>query len=953
MKKFLDKAATFILENCSENSLRTAIIFPNKRSEVFLKNHLKQKVDKDFWLPEFYTTDEFMVRASGLQKTDPILIFFELFKIHQEIAGADARSIDDFLVWAPVILSDFNDIDLYLADAAAVFSNLSEAKAMQAWNPDGTPLTSMQQNYLNFFRSLGSYFNKLDATLQAKKAGYTGWVYRQLAENMETLSKNWSWERFVVIGLNALSASEKQVFGYLKKHYQVDFLWDADEYYLSPEKFGLKQMEAGRFIKELIAGWHIEKVNWVRNYLTETEKNIQIVGVPKRIGQVKYAGQLLETLLKAEQGTELDTAVVLADEKLLVPMLNALPEVEGSDGNKSVFNITMGYPLASGPLNSFTMQWLSLQIKKQEDPNKRFSVLHLNALLNNPVVKLMLGTAANPGQLISALNQRNNPYLSAEEISSILTQPGDDASGNLISLFLHPTKSAADFIDAFVAFLKLARPVFLADENKQVMLKEQFNTTALLIKNLRTMIAGSGEIVNLKALQKIFLQLSRRSEINLRGEPLSGIQVMGMLETRNLDFKNIILLSANEGILPKAGAPESFIPFDIRSQFKLPLPKEKTDVFAYHFYRLLQRAQNITLIYNSESDELGGGEKSRFILQLKDELARVNPKIKLSESLLNIELTETGQEQNIVIPKTPEIIETIRQRAAHGFSPSALNTYIQCPLQYYFSKILGLKSPESIDGSIEANTFGSIIHEVLQHIYTPFLNKEIAPEALKFSLQKVDDLLMRSFKKHLNNADFSTGKNLLTFEVAKKYVKDFVLADTGRLKYKPHHLLGLEMKLRASLKVEDKEVFLNGTIDRIDKESGSDTVLLADYKTGKVEKKDVKLDDWGTLITDHKKSRAFQLLFYTYLYLRNDAGTQEITPGIFSFRNSSDGFIAATLPDEMGFKELVPAFEEILSRLIGEIFDPETPFTQTENEDACKWCDHQSICNRSVGSNQF
>ncbi|MCF6170544.1 MAG: PD-(D/E)XK nuclease family protein [Bacteroidales bacterium] len=949
MKKFLDKAATFILENCREGSLHTAVIFPNRRSGVFLKDHLKQKVDKDFWLPEFFTTDEFMVRASGLQKTDPVLIFFELFKIHREIAGADARSIDDFLVWAPVILSDFNDIDLYLTDAPAVFTNLSDAKAIQAWNPDGSPLTEMQQNYLGFFRSLGSYYSKLKAVLQGQRAGYTGWVYRYLAENTAKLSQGWPWERFIVIGLNALSKSEKQVFGYLKKHYKVDFLWDADEYYLSPEKFGLKQMEAGRFVRELIAGWQINSPKWIHNLLAETEKNIQVTGLPKRIGQVKYAGQLLENLLKNEQGPAPDTAVVLADEKMLVPMLNALPEVIGTDGKKPVFNITMGYSLAGGPLSCFVLQWLGLHIKRQEESSKRFSVLHLNALLNNPVVKFMPGTERPTDRLASLLGQQNNPYLSAGEINSILSQTGDETGNKLLSLFLHPLENAVDFIDAFVAFLKLARPVFLSDNNKQELLKEEFNATARLVKNLRAIITGSGETVNLKALQKIYNQLSRRSEVNLRGEPLSGIQVMGMLETRNLDFKNIILLSANEGILPKAGAPESFIPFDIRAQFKLPLPKDKIDVFAYHFYRLLQRAQNITLIYNSEADELGGGEKSRFILQLKDELARVSPKIKFSENMLNIALSASKREQPITIPKTPEIIDALKRQAAQGFSPSALNNYIQCPLRYYFSKILGLRPPESIDGAIESNTFGTIIHETLQHVYTPFLNKIIEPEALKNSLKKVDGLLLQSFKENLNNADFRSGKNLLTFEVAKKYVKDFILADTRKLKTKPQHLLGLEMKLKASLTLGDKEVFLNGTIDRIDKETGSDNVLLADYKTGKVVKKDLKVEGWETLLTDHRKSKAFQLLFYTYLYLKNNAATQEITPGIFSFRNSKEGFITLALPEGYDFNELTHEFEKVLTEILLEIFDSEVPFTQTGDADACIWCDYQNICNRTTG----
>ncbi len=957
MKKFLDKVADYILDNCQENSLRTAIIFPNKRTEVFLKNYLKQKVDKDFWLPEFYTTDEFFIKASGLQKLDPILIYFELFKIHQEIAGANARSIDDFLVWAPVILSDFNDIDLYLADATAIFSNLSETKAMEAWNPDGRDLTEMQQNYLAFFQSLKTYYEKLNSKLAEKKSGYTGWIYRKLAENIESLSKQFQWDNFIVIGLNALSKSEKQIFGFINQNYQVDFLWDVDEYYMHPEKFGLKQMEAGRFINNLFDAWHIENPKWISSHLAKDEdKTIQIVGIPKRIGQVKYAGQLLESVLKSEGVTansqqELDTAVVLADEKLLVPMLNALPVLQDAENKKSVFNVTMGYPLANSPLNSFIMQWLNLLINKLERRKNNFSILHFNALLNNPIVKLTFGSSKNVGKYTSTLNERNSSYLSKEEIDSILSPLGDDVSKKLIPLFLQPTENATEFINSFIAFLQIAKPIFLSSENKQVLLKEQFSVIVQLIKNISVILEEAGEVINLKALQKILVQIIRRNEINLRGEPLSGIQIMGMLETRNLDFKNIILLSANEGIIPKTTTPESFIPFDIRSLFKLPLPKEKTDVFAYHFYRLLQRAQNITLIYNSESDELGGGEKSRFILQLKDELANVNKKIKLSESMLRIDLGESKREQGIVITKTDEILKEIDKRAKRGLSPSALNTYIQCSLQYYFSRILYLKPSESIDESIESSTFGTIIHEVLEQIYTPFIGGLIDPNSLKLRLKKSEDLLIHSFNKHLNNADFNTGKNLLSFEVAKKYIKEFISSDVKQLQRNPQFLIGLEQKLATTLNVDNKEILLKGTIDRIGKDNQLGAILLADYKTGKVEKKDLKFEDWESLATDKKYSKAFQLLFYTYLYQKNNPSTQQIIPGIYSMRAISSGFITTTLPEGTDDNDLISEFEKVLSDVIEDIFNPELPFIQTDDLDTCKWCDYKGICNREGTSN--
>jgi ATP-dependent helicase/DNAse subunit B len=271
-------------------------------------------------------------------------------------------------------------------------------------------------------------------------------------------------------------------------------------------------------------------------------------------------------------------------------------------------------------------------------------------------------------------------------------------------------------------------------------------------------------------------------------------------------------------------------------------------------------------------------------------------------------------------------------------------------LQYYFSKILRLKLPDSIDESIENNTFGIIIHEVLEQMYKPFAGRLIDPADLQNSLLKLDELLVKSFKKNLNNADFSTGKNLLSFEVAKRYLKQFVEADARKLKTKPRTLVGLEQELTTTLRVENREVRLRGTIDRIDTDKKEGAILLADYKTGKVEKKDLKIKDWETLVTDQKQAKAFQLLFYTYLYQRNNPSVQEVIPGIFSFRNISGGFITTTLPENTELKDAVSVFGNILIEMISEIFDAEVPFVQTENEDACKWCNFKSICNREGSS---
>jgi len=426
LAKFLEQVADFILEKVGDDTLRTAVIFPNKRSEIFLKNHLRNKVKSNYWLPEFFTIDEFMVNGSGMVELEPVNIYFELFKVHKTIAGEDARTLDDFLAWAPVMLADFTDIDLYLADAKAVFTNLSEVKAIEQWNPSGAALTDLQKHYLSFYNSLFQYYAHLKSDLKEKGLGYKGMIYRHLFENIETISKAWPWQRFILVGFNALSKAEKKVFGYLKRDFQVDVLFDIDEYYFSSDKFS--NNEAGRFIRDLIKEWNIEEINWTTNSLSKDKKEINVLGVPKRIGQVKYAAQLIEewsTRQQFERETEthvfLDTAIVLGDESLLVPFLNSLPQAENKEGEKIPFNITMGYPLINSPIALFVLSWIELLQSKQNMPGDKYSIRHILNLLYNPFFSMIIDkyTDDNTHKIVGKLLDKNNMFLSRGELMAI------------------------------------------------------------------------------------------------------------------------------------------------------------------------------------------------------------------------------------------------------------------------------------------------------------------------------------------------------------------------------------------------------------------------------------------------------------------------------------------------------------------------------------------------------
>lgn len=942
MKKFLEQVAEEILGHEDSRHTELIIILPNKRSEIFLKNYLKEKTTETLWLPEFYTIDEFIVQLSGLHQPDSILIYFELYDIHKELLAGKAMPIEDFLSWAPIMLSDFNDIDLNKADAAHVFRHLTEAKAIEQWNLSGQPLTTLQSDYLAFYQSLFTYYTSLKSRLVAKNAGYKGMIYQYLAENIGTLSKTLQSKEFVCVGFNALSEAEKDIFGYLKDHFKTTFYWDADAYYMHPEAYDLTQMEAGRFIRELIKEWKLKDVKWIVNELIRSEKRIHIHGIAKPIGQVKFAGKQLSKWFEVDlmEPGHMDTAIVLSDENLLLPLLHSLPELR-IDGTKIAYNVTMGYPLKNSGLSRFIQQWLALVIKADELKNKKYAADALIDLLKSATIKKLLEKGASDMRksIVEDLTKSNQMFLDIGHIRKIVESKNNKSLNQLFTILLRDTIHANEFILSIIELVQLlASNITEEEKNKNPILGEQINVVFGIIKKVQSLFLKQTTEINLKALQKILIQLFRGSEISLKGEPLKGIQIMGMLETRNLDFKNIIFLSANEGMLPKASNPESFIPFDIRHANQLPLPKEQNDVATYHFYRLLQRASNVSILYNTDSDKIGSGEKSRFILQLENELSKINPSIHVKNHLTNFGIEKIPDAHAISISKDTDILKRIAAKAKSGFSASALNVYRNCSLKFYFREILKLEESGKIASEIEFNIFGNAIHEVLEDLYKQFVGVLINPDILKQEIKQIDRLLKNAFHENYKGGNIVTGKNYLIFEVAKKYIEQFIKAEIEDPSTASKEIVSLEEKIEIRFQVEDNDVALKGYLDRIEKLQDG-TIRIIDYKTGRVEPNDLALKDWDE-IADKKKDKLFQLLFYAFLYQKKYEPDHTPELGLYSLRMRSYGLMEPKLPGAGNY------FEAYLTGLIHEIFDPSLSFEQTTDEKICSYCDYKDICNR-------
>ncbi len=936
-KKFLERVTELLLSRSKADLLETVVVFPNKRPEIFLKKYLEEQASGSFWMPDVRSIDELISELSPWTVQDSMVTWFELFEVHKQIEGEKARHPDEFINWAPVMLRDFNDADMAMANVKELFSFLSKAKALERWHPDGSNLTEFEKAYLDFYNKLFRYYDGLKKSLTEKGLGTKGMVYREVAESIET-GRVLPWKQFVFAGFNALTRTEQQLILSLKRNYPVTLLWDVDEYYIYPKKHHLPWQEAGFPLHQIFKNLKIDRPEWIENNLLESEKEMTLVAAPKQVSQVKFAAQLLTQWSDSDRsGSPVDTAIVLADEKLLIPLLTSLPVGE------TTYNVTMGYPLALGSLSQFLTLWVDLLVRQHDQSNRAYATALVLSMLQNSALQFLLHDSKTA---IAKAKSFNREFLSGDKVMSCFVE----ADGAVAATLFQGGEDVSQLFNRMMKLLLQLKNKMDLSENQKAgfaeaaLVEQQLSSLMVVMKKLSTVVRGNENYFSLKVFQKVFSRLVAASEISLKGEPLNGIQVMGMLETRLLDFKRIIILSANEGMLPKNSSAESFIPFDIRKEFALPLPDEENAIYAYHFFRLLQRTEEVVMVYNSEEGNFGSGEKSRFLFQLEIEAAKANPNLHLHHHFLKIEPGNRPAEDDIVIPKSETVLTKLDALRTKGLSPSALNQYVKCPLQFYFARLLKLKVPDGVQSTMEANVFGTVVHEVLEEVYKPFINQPIDPKQLTKALGGLDRLISASLKKNYPSGDVTHGKNLLTIKVLKRYLERFIQEEIGQLKKEPRMMVAVEKELQHSLLLPDgRMVTVKGVIDRVDR--AGEQLRISDYKTGSVKKSDVNFKEWDQLLTDSKYSKAFQTLTYGWLFQKNHPEIKQLQLGLFSLRNLSDGFITPKM-QASNPGEWVESFETVLATILAEIFDEKREFTQTTDHASCEWCDFKSICNR-------
>jgi RecB family exonuclease len=954
MPAFLEEFTRHIYARHHECFGDICIVLPNRRASLFIRKYLAGIIDRTTILPGFFSIEDFVMRISGFAPADAMAMQFMLYDLHLELEGSQARSVEEFLPYAAWMLSDFNELDLYLVDPEKLFTFLGEAKAISLWNPDGRPLTAFEKRYIKFFRSMLDYYHGLNSRLRDKRLAYRGMAFRAAAGLIPGNMDGWPWEKVIFAGFNALTASEEKIIKSLIAEGRAEIYHDADKYYIDNER-----QEAGQFLRRYFNNMKSGEAQWVGDHYKENKK-ISILGVPGKAGQVKYAGELLQRLAK-ERGSLNNTAVVLPEEGLLIPLLNSIPAEAGR------FNVTMGLPLADTPLFRLFDAIIGMHQNAErfaasgEKGKRRYYSKDLLRIFSHPwmQMEMTVGEEEKPADPARAVREAGKFFLSAKEVAELIEE--NNIPGPEPSLLFPAETNPASLLHALGGLITHFHQALTAkddDENKagQINLEYLFHFSSLMQK-LRELTEKHRNIDNFKTLRLLYRQLARQQRIPFRGEPLQGLQVMGMLETRTLDFENLIMLSVNEGILPAAKATNSFIPNDIKMAFGLPGYRHNHAVFAYHFYRLLQRAKNIWLLYDTNSDDLGGGEKSQYILQLQKEIKKYNPATEVSEQLLSVPPPAGKTIKTISIAKDESVMQLLREEARKGFHPSSLNTYINCSLQFYFSRLIGLQETEEPEESIDARTLGTILHECLKELYQPFLNRKLDKKDLEAIRKRISASLEAQFSSLFSIDEISYGKNYLIAEVAGRLLRQLTVKEESWLAGgKELVLRQLEKSLGTGMEFSAAAngipVNFRGTVDRIDSLDGITRVL--DYKTGSVDERALAPADWERLFTDPAHHMAFQLIMYLWLYSRNSGQSDKLQAGVISLRAPGKGPIPALMPGKQKpDTENLAEFENRLGMLMAEIFNPDIPFSQAEDEKRCRYCIFREICNRLSPSGNY
>ncbi|MDD2527612.1 MAG: PD-(D/E)XK nuclease family protein [Lentimicrobiaceae bacterium] len=937
---FLEILANHIQSHFPHSGSRLCVVLPNRRAGLFLKRYLVPLNEQPVWAPSILPIEDFTAQLSGLLIPDPLDLMTSIYSAHQQIEREHALSFDEFYGRASGLLHDFEEVEQYLVDPAQLFSFLSESKAISLWNAENEPLTPFEKNYLEFFHAMHLYYNIFRQELLTRKLATQGMATRMLAEGVISVDIQ-QWDHIIFAGFNALTPAQIRLIKSLTSRKIATMMWDADAWFMNNDL-----QEAGTFLRSYRKDKELGDFGSFSDKFKEEAHEILISGLPGLTGQANMAGHIIRQIMAEDETSRGSTAIVLADESLLLPLLNAMPEEAGA------FNITMGYPLTQSPLYQLFNNIIQLHVNavvNQDNQEFNYYFKDLLHVLRHPYAVYLISEEHRQA-LINQIVQSKRPYYGLKELKlRTFSAPSFNEETHLFAGNCKDARALLLLLQQCIGKIK-SRFSTEGIKNRQADMEVLFNLSRI-INRLQQFSASHAFISQLSTLQLLFSEAAHQMPVAFYGEPLQGIQIMGLLETRTLDFDNIILLSANEGVLPVAKSHLSYIPFDIRMHFGMPTHRDQQAIYAYHFYRLLIRSRKAWLIYNSEPGRLGGGERSRFITQLLIEMPQYSTRVSINETTPSLS-ARLNPIAKIVIEKDEFIMQQLRDLGRRGFSPTSLTSYLNCSLRFYFSYVLRLHETEQEDEHIDHRTLGIVVHAVMQNLLQPLRNQKITADQLKHGSNVITEKINSAFNNDFPQGDITTGRNLLIATLAKKWItlaleKEISMLDeTAEVK-----VLALEKSLSRKLQTDTTkgtiEVKLTGKADRIDNRDNE--TLIIDYKTGMVSSGDLGIKAVEDLFNSEKpiKEKAFQLLFYIYL-AKGDKdfswNTDHINAALFSFRSIAAGLQTLQLKED--HNSALDSFEQHLTTLIAEIYDPGVNFSQTSNEKKCLYCPFKVICQR-------
>lgn len=959
MESFLKLVAADLYKHTEGNLAHTAVVFPNKRAGLFFNEYLAQESESPIWSPAYVSISELFRSLSPWEVGDPVKLVCELYKIFRRETQS-TETLDDFYFWGEMLISDFDDADKNKVDTDELFSNLQDLRnimddytfiddeqeeAIRQFfqNFSIERRTALKERFISLWDVLGNIYKGFRESLASQNIAYEGMMYRHVIEHLDV--DKLPYEKYVFVGFNVLNKVEHTLFTQLKDAGKAVFYWDYDEFYMKENRQAVTH-EAGEFIRRNLRDFPSPLSGELFKNLSKP-KEVHYIASSTENAQARYLPQWIRNNLTTP---EKETAVVLCNEALLQPVLHSLPaEVKH-------VNITMGFPLSQTPVYSFLIALLELHTHGFNFKSGRYTFQSVVTLLKHPYTRQLTGQA----ELLEKELTRNNRFyplpgeLGKDEFLTRLFTP---LSGNL-NLCIRLSETLQQVAGIYQANTSGTEDTDAFNQLYRESLFKAYTT----INRFRTLIEEDELTVQSETFRRLLVKVLSATNIPFHGEPAIGMQVMGVLETRNLDFRHLVLLSVNEGQLPKSGGDSSFIPYNLRKAFGMTTIEHKIAVYAYYFYRLLQRAERITLMYNTSSDGLNRGEWSRFMLQFLIEWPHP----------ITRQFLEAGQSPQgtspITVEKTPDVMRRmqslfdVRANPKAKFSPSALNYYLDCPLKFYYRYVAGLSAPDEVSAEIDSATFGSIFHYAAEHVYKDLTThgKVINKEALETLLRnevKLQDYVDTAFKKLFFNVPQNekpeyNGVQLINSAVIARYLKQLLQND---LRYAPFTFIASEMEVDEPIDIQTPKGVIKsrigGIIDRMDSKDG--TLRIVDYKTGG--DADTPPHVESLFIPDKKRSNyVFQTFLYAAIMCRKQP-TMKIAPALLYIHRAATETYSPVI--QMGeprkpkeavedFSKYEKEYRERLQGLLEEIFNPEKSFTQTEIIEKCTYCDFKALCKR-------